>query len=154
MRIGFISTRLKGTDGVSLEVGKWTQVLRRMGHEIFFCAGELGGYADDGTLIPKLHFNHQSIVKLSRRAFDGQVEEDGEKLADEVQALTGPGEPDSGIDRLECHGIVGGVASGHEEGCVAVAPSQAAYGPPATAGRAARYHATVYEDQAGTLHFS
>ena len=87
MRIGFISTRLKGTDGVSLEVGKWTQVLRRMGHEVFFCAGELGGYAKDGTSIPKLHFNHQSIVKLSRRAFDGQAEEDGEKLADEIYSV-------------------------------------------------------------------
>ena len=31
MRIGFISTRLNGTDGVSLEVEKWARVLRRMG---------------------------------------------------------------------------------------------------------------------------
>lgn len=87
MRIGFISTRMKGTDGVSLEVKKWSQVLRRMGHEVFFCAGELGGYAKKGTLIPKLHFAHQSIVKLSRRAFDEKAEEDGEKLADEIYAV-------------------------------------------------------------------
>lgn len=84
MRIGFISTRLKGTDGVSLEVEKWSHVLRRMGHELFYCAGELGGYAKNGTLIPKLHFNHQSIIKLSQRAFGGEVEEDGEKLIDEI----------------------------------------------------------------------
>jgi len=48
MRIGFISTRLSGSDGVSLEVAKWMRVLRRMGHVCFFCAGELGGYAADG----------------------------------------------------------------------------------------------------------
>ncbi|MCK4901019.1 MAG: glycosyltransferase family 4 protein [Anaerolineales bacterium] len=87
MRIGFISTRLKGTDGVSLEVGKWTRVLRRMGHEVFFCAGELGGYAKNGTLIPKLHFAHQSIVKLSQRAFGAETDEDGDKLADEIYAV-------------------------------------------------------------------
>ena len=55
MRIGFIAARLSGTDGVSLEVGKWAKVLNKMGHEVFFCAGELGGYAPGGTLIPKLH---------------------------------------------------------------------------------------------------
>lgn len=86
MRIGFISTRLKGTDGVSLEVEKWSSVLRRMGHEIFYCAGELGGYAKDGTLIPKLHFAHQSIIKLSRRAFGPEAEDDGEKVTDEIYA--------------------------------------------------------------------
>ncbi len=36
MRIGFISTRLNGTDGVSLEVEKWSKVLSRMGHELFY----------------------------------------------------------------------------------------------------------------------
>lgn len=87
MRIGFISTRLKGTDGVSLEVGKWTQVLERMGHKVYFCAGELGGYAEQGTLIPKLHFAHQSIVKLSQRAFGAQADDDGEELADEIYAV-------------------------------------------------------------------
>ncbi len=88
MRIGFISTRLKGTDGVSLEVGKWSQVLRRMGHEIFYCAGELGGYASHGTLIPKLHFSHQSIIKLSQRAFREDTEgQDGDKLCDEIYAV-------------------------------------------------------------------
>lgn len=84
MRIGFISTRLNGTDGVSLEVEKWARVLRRMGHELFFCAGELGGYAAGGMLIPQLHFNHQSIIVLSQQAFGENAERGGEKLADEV----------------------------------------------------------------------
>jgi len=87
MRIGFISTRLKGTDGVSLEVGKWTKVLKKMGHEVFFCAGELGGYANQGTLIPKLHFAHQSIIKISQNAFGEKTKQDGDKLCDEIYAI-------------------------------------------------------------------
>src|SRR3972149_1037543 len=82
MRIGFIATRLCGTDGVTLEVEKWARVLRQMGHEVFFCAGELCDYAKDGTLIPKLHFGDQSIQALSQRAFDSKGEVDGEQLAD------------------------------------------------------------------------
>jgi glycosyltransferase involved in cell wall biosynthesis len=69
MRIGFISTRLNGTDGVSLETGKWAQVFQRLGHDPYYAAGELGGYAQGGTLIPQLHFNHPSIAALTRRAF-------------------------------------------------------------------------------------
>jgi len=86
MRIGFIATRIKGTDGVSLEVGKWSKVLRRMGHELYYCAGELGGYAKEGTLIPKLHFAHQSILKLRQRAFDENSNLDSEKICDEIYA--------------------------------------------------------------------
>jgi len=86
MRIGFVSTRLNGTDGVSLEVEKWAKVLHRMGHELFYCAGELGGYASGGMLIPQLHFDCQSAVLLSQRAFGESAEPDGEKLCDEIYA--------------------------------------------------------------------
>ncbi len=87
MHIGIISTRLNGTDGVSLEVEKWVKVLRRMGHEMFFCAGELGGYASGGALIPQLHFDHQSIIAFSQRAFGEKAQEqDGERLVDEIYA--------------------------------------------------------------------
>ena len=88
MHIGFISTRLNGTDGVSLEVEKWATVLRRMGHELFYCAGELGGYAANGTLIPRLHFDDQSIISFSQQAFgENARERDGEKLADEIYEM-------------------------------------------------------------------
>ena len=86
MRIGFISTRLNGTDGVSLEVEKWAKVLRRLGHDLFYCAGELGGYAANGTLIPQLHFDHQSIINFSHRAFGEEHESHSEKLVDEIYA--------------------------------------------------------------------
>ena len=85
MQIGILSTRLNGTDGVSLEVEKWAQVLKRMGHEIFYCAGELGGYAAGGALIPKAYFGHPAILSLTRRAFAG--EEAPERLYEEIQAI-------------------------------------------------------------------
>jgi glycosyltransferase involved in cell wall biosynthesis len=84
MRIGFIATRLHGTDGVTLEVEKWAKVLTKLGHEIYYCAGELGGYAQNGTLIPELHFTDQTVFALSQRAFEGAPDQDGDALADQI----------------------------------------------------------------------
>jgi len=84
MRIGIIATRLNGTDGVTLEVEKWARVLTRLGHEIYYCAGELGGYAKDGTLIPELHFADQTVFALSQRAFGSNPEPNGDALADQI----------------------------------------------------------------------
>ncbi|RMF43880.1 MAG: glycosyltransferase [Anaerolineae bacterium] len=84
MRIGIVSTRLSGTDGVSLEVEKWSRVLQRMGHEVFYCAGELSGYAAAGTRIPKLHFAHEAIWQLTRHAFDARTQVDIEGLIDQI----------------------------------------------------------------------
>jgi hypothetical protein len=39
--IGFISTRLAGTDGVSLETAKWAEILEEMGYACFYFPGEL-----------------------------------------------------------------------------------------------------------------
>lgn len=68
MRIGFIATRLAGTDGVSLETAKLATVLRRQGHEIFYCAGELDGEVP-GLLIPEAHFADPVAIALGERAF-------------------------------------------------------------------------------------
>lgn len=87
MRIGFIATRLSGTDGVSLEVTKWVRVLKRLGHEIFYCAGELGGYATGGTLIPKMHFLNGDIQRINRQAFGQAAEEKPRQLLDEISLL-------------------------------------------------------------------
>lgn len=84
MRIGFIATRLQGTDGVTLEVEKWASILSNLGHEIFYCAGELGGFASAGTLIPELHFADQTVYALSQRAFGANPEPDGDVLADQI----------------------------------------------------------------------
>ena len=68
MRIGFISTRLAGTDGVSLETQKLATIVRRMGHEAFYCAGELDGDVP-GMLIPEIHFRDPLAMMLGERAF-------------------------------------------------------------------------------------
>ena len=39
--IGFVSTRFAGTDGVTMEAGKWAHVLRQSGHQCFGFAGML-----------------------------------------------------------------------------------------------------------------
>ncbi len=72
MRIGFISTRLAGTDGVSLETQKWAHVLRQMGHDIFYCAGELDDETD-GMLIPEIHFQDSAAQALGAWAFGGNL---------------------------------------------------------------------------------
>lgn len=69
MNIGFISTRLAGVDGVSLETQKLAKVFREMGHDCFFCAGELDGNAQPGYLIPEAHFSHPTAKALHDEAF-------------------------------------------------------------------------------------
>ena len=39
--VGFISTRIAGTDGVSLETAKWADVLTKEGFSCFYFAGKL-----------------------------------------------------------------------------------------------------------------
>jgi mannosylglucosylglycerate synthase len=48
--IGFISTRLAGVDGVSLETKKLVDVLTEMGHQCYYCAGELEHDSVEGYL--------------------------------------------------------------------------------------------------------
>jgi glycosyltransferase involved in cell wall biosynthesis len=72
-RIGFVSTRLAGTDGVSLEVEKWVRVLESLGHACFFFAGESSWPADRSTIIPEAHFKHSDIQALQSDLFDDYV---------------------------------------------------------------------------------
>jgi len=87
MRIGFVATRLSGTDGVSLEVAKWAQVLGWLGHETFYCAGELGGYTAEGTLIPKMHFLNEEVRRINSRAFGPNADKEPHQLLDEIGLL-------------------------------------------------------------------
>ncbi len=69
MKIGFISTRLAGTDGVSLETRKWAQVARQLGHEVYYCAGQLDDDAPNPTRIPELHFRNSEAEAISEMVF-------------------------------------------------------------------------------------
>jgi len=68
-RIGFVSMRLAGTDGVSLEARKWAEVAHRLGHQVCYCAGELDADAPDPTLIPALHFRDPEAIAIGQMAF-------------------------------------------------------------------------------------
>ncbi len=68
-RIGFISFRISGTDGVSLETKKWAAVLEEMGHECFYMAGELDTDPEVSFLVDEAHFRHPGIAKLYVASF-------------------------------------------------------------------------------------
>ena len=69
MNIGFISTRLAGTDGVTLETIKWARICRDLGHSAFFCAGQLDPEISPCVLLPEAHFTHPEIVALHEKCF-------------------------------------------------------------------------------------
>jgi len=69
-RIGFVSTRLAGTDGVSLETRKWSRVLTGLGHECFYFAGESEWPQERSHVVAEAHFDHPEIRQLNRRFFD------------------------------------------------------------------------------------
>ncbi len=68
-RIGFVATRLAGTDGVSLETRKWAQVLERNGYECFFFAGLLETPPERSRLVPEAHFDHPRVRQVQRLLF-------------------------------------------------------------------------------------
>ena len=69
-RIGFVSTRISGTDGVSLEIEKWAAVLESMGHTCFYIAGLVDGRAPERSrLIPEAHFRHPEIEAFNAQAY-------------------------------------------------------------------------------------
>ena len=70
LRIGFVATRLEGTDGVSLEAFKWAQALEEFGHECFYFAGTSDRRAARSRVVAEAHFEHPEVVKISRDLFD------------------------------------------------------------------------------------
>ena len=64
-RIGFISTRIAGTDGVSLELEKWADILRRNSLECFYFAGQLDRPSDVSYLVEEAHFEHPDIKQIN-----------------------------------------------------------------------------------------
>jgi glycosyltransferase involved in cell wall biosynthesis len=69
MNIGFVSGRLAGTDGVSLETHKWAQVLDGMGHTAFYCAGELEDDGPPGLLVPEMYFHTEEADWIVDHAY-------------------------------------------------------------------------------------
>jgi hypothetical protein len=70
-RIGFISTRFAGTDGVSLETAKWAAVIERLGHECFYFSGLSDRPAERSHVAPEAFYRHPSIEAINEIAFAG-----------------------------------------------------------------------------------
>lgn len=69
MNIGFISTRLAGNDGVTLETIKWAKVCEKLGHKVFYCAGQLDPNLQPSMLLPEAHFAHPDIEAIQKKCF-------------------------------------------------------------------------------------
>ena len=67
--IGFASTRFAGLDGVSLEAGKWGDVLESKGYNCFWFAGELDRDPDKSYLACEAHFQHPYNLWINRQVF-------------------------------------------------------------------------------------
>lgn len=89
--IGFVHNKLGKTDGVSLEVDKWKEVLKDLGHNVFYCAGN--DDRDDIFVIPQLSFEnpltnkilHNSTVKFEDYKDENILEKDIFKHANTIK---------------------------------------------------------------------
>ena len=84
-RIGFISTRFHGTDGVTLEACKWAHILQGMGHECFWMAGLLDLPPAVSHYAPLAYFNHPRVAALHPKLFG--VTTRTRAVTSEIQAI-------------------------------------------------------------------
>jgi len=75
MRIGFVSTRFAGTDGVSLESLKWADVLEEMGHEVFWFSGRSDRSEETAMCVPEAFFGHPECEWIAERVW-GETKRD------------------------------------------------------------------------------
>jgi len=68
-RVGFISTRFHGTDGVTLEAEKWAQILTRQGHSCFWMAGLLDTPSETSHCAPLAFFRHPEVLAVQEKLF-------------------------------------------------------------------------------------
>jgi glycosyltransferase involved in cell wall biosynthesis len=85
IRIGFVSTRLAGTGGVSLETRKWSHILASLGHECFYFAGESDWPEACSYVVSEAHFNHPEIRALNADLFDHSTR--SPQTSQRIQAL-------------------------------------------------------------------
>jgi len=67
--VGFISTRIAGNDGVSLEIGKWAEVLERNGYKCYYFAGTSDRPKNRCMLAKEANFDHPKIKMIRKECF-------------------------------------------------------------------------------------
>lgn len=94
LKIGVVSTRLAGTDGVSLEARKWQEALSHLGHECYGFCGETDWSESQAHTVPEAAFFHPEIRRINRKLFFDKVRDQEvtrtigrlrEHLADEIR---------------------------------------------------------------------
>lgn len=83
--IGFVSTRISGTDGVSLEIEKWAHVLERNNFECFYFAGELDRKNNISYKVDEAHFDFPEIRKINKELFG--VNTRSPEITNQIQKL-------------------------------------------------------------------
>ncbi len=86
-RIGFVSTRFQGTDGVSLETWKWNEVLTELGYETFFFSGKSDWFPERSRVVPEAFFGFPAVKELHDEIFDRSTRRRG--LTAEVGEIKG-----------------------------------------------------------------
>jgi len=67
--VGFVSTRLQGTDGVTLETAKWVEVLEKMRYNCYFFAGQSDWDKKKTMVVPQAFFDSPEVKKINDEAF-------------------------------------------------------------------------------------
>ena len=65
--VGFVSTRFAGTDGVTLEAGKWAEVFEENGTRCFWFAGDLDREPESSLLVAEAHFQNPQNKWINER---------------------------------------------------------------------------------------
>jgi glycosyltransferase involved in cell wall biosynthesis len=89
MRIGIVSSRLFGVDGVTFEAAKWEAVLERSGHQVRLLAGDVDALRPTAKLVPPMHFAYPPAARVTAAAFDPASDADAvrveiDRLADQL----------------------------------------------------------------------
>lgn len=84
-RVGFISTRFHGTDGVTLEAKKWAAIISETGSECCWMAGLLDSRLPRQKSEPLAFFNHPRVAQLQAALFGRTQRTRG--LTNEIHSL-------------------------------------------------------------------
>jgi glycosyltransferase involved in cell wall biosynthesis len=85
MSIGIVSTRFRGTDGVTLESSKVADTLEEGGQTPVWFAGERGHRFQPGVTEPLAHFKHPAVRRLEQATFGGELTRE---MLESMESLT------------------------------------------------------------------
>ncbi|MDL1984718.1 MAG: glycosyltransferase family 4 protein [Deltaproteobacteria bacterium] len=83
--VGFISTRLAGTDGVSLETSKWAHFFEKEGFTCFYFAGECDCAPERSYIVDEAHFKHPDIREIHQNCF--RLEKRSDNISRKIHEL-------------------------------------------------------------------